>query len=151
MIQKHVGIDLEAQIPKIKKMTPLQSFLLVFLVPRGAEKHEKSRKNDSKMRTKIYRFFQPILKRFLLDFPPIWDPKISKSQPKSHAKSKQKNHLKLIPKISILASKMCEFFLLFWLPKSTLGGALGPSGRPNRKSPPKLAKSHPSYEKMTLK
>ena len=91
----------------------LQSFLLVFLVPRGAEKHEKSRKNDSKMRTKIYRFFQPILKRFLLDFPPIWDPKISKSQPKSHAKSKQKNHFKMIPKISILASKMDYFFAVF--------------------------------------
>ena len=113
MNQKHVGIDLESQIRKIKKMTPLRSFLLVFLVPRGAEKHKKSRKNDSKMRTKIYRFFQPILKRFLLDFPPIWDPKISKSQPKSHAKSKQKNLLKMIPKISILASKVECFFNVF--------------------------------------
>ena len=94
-------------------MTPLQSFVIVFLVPRGAEKHKKSRKNDSKMRTKIYRFFQPILKRFLLDFPPIWDPKISKSQPKSHAKSKQKNHFKMIPKILILASKMGEVFDVF--------------------------------------
>ena len=42
-------------------------------------------------------------------------------------------------------------FLRFLLLKSTLGGALGPSGRPNRKSPPKLAKKHPSYVKMTLK
>ena len=94
-------------------MTPLPSFLLVFLAPRGAEKHEKSRKNEYKMRTKIYRFFKPIWKRFLLDFPPIWDPKISKSQPKSHAKSKQKNHFKMKPTISILASKMDWVFNFF--------------------------------------
>ena len=113
MGQKQVGIDLEPQNQKVEKITPLRSFLLVFLVARGAEKHKKSRKNDSKMRTKIYRFFQPILKRFLLDFPPIWDPKISKLQPKSHAKSKQKHHFKMIQKISILTSKMGGFFDVF--------------------------------------
>ena len=103
------------------------------------------------MRTKIYRFFQPISKRFLLDFPPIWDPKISKSQPKSHAKSKQQKSLKNDTKNLDFGLQNGLLFWRFWLPKSTLGGALGPSGRPNRKSPPKLAKNHPSYEKMTLK
>ena len=111
MVQKHVGIDLEPQNQKVKKMTPLPSLLLVFLIPRCTEKHKKSTKNDSKMRTKIYRFFQPILKRFLLDFPPIWDPKISKSQPKSHAKSKQKK--KTIPKILTLGPIMGEVFAVF--------------------------------------
>ena len=71
---------------------------------------KKTRKNDSKMRTKIYRFFQPILKRFLMDFPPILDPKISKSQPKSHAKSKQKIILNMTQKNQIWASKWIRFF-----------------------------------------
>ena len=43
------------------------------------------------------------------------------------------------------------FFCRFWLQKSTLGGTLGPSGRPNRKSRPKFAKSHQIYEKMIQK
>ena len=42
-------------------------------------------------------------------------------------------------------------FCRFWLLKSTLGGTLGPSRRPNRKSRPKFAKSHQIYEKMIQK
>lgn len=44
MIKTHFGIDLEPQNQEVKKMAPLQSFLLVFLVPRGAEKHTKIKK-----------------------------------------------------------------------------------------------------------
>ena len=136
MVKKHVGIDLEPQIPKIKKMTPLPSFLLVFLVPRGAEKHEKSRKNDSKMRTKIYRFFQPILKRFLLDFPPIWDPKISKSQPKSHAKSKQK---KVTKNLDFGLQNACVFFALL-VAKIDPWRRLGPIRASKQKITSKISK-----------
>ena len=94
------------------------------------------------MCTKIYRFFEPILKRFLLDFPPIWDPKISKSQPKSHAKSKQKNHFKMMPKNSILASKMNEF-LTFLATKIDPWGRLGPTNASKQKITSKTAPKSP--------
>ena len=80
MVKKHVGIDLEPQIQKIKKMTHLLSFLLVFHVPRGAEKTKKSRKKRFQDACKKLSIFLTDFVRFLLDFPPIWNPKISACQ-----------------------------------------------------------------------
>ena len=122
-----------------------------FLVPRGPEKHEKSRKIGPKMHTKIYGFFSSILKRFLVDFPPIWDPKSFKIATKTPCKIQAKNTLKNYAKNLDFGLQNGWVFWRFWLPKSTLGGALGPPRRPNRKSPPKLAKNHPSYEKIISK
>ena len=150
MGQKHVGIDLEPQNQKVKKMTPFLSFFFAFLVPRGAEKPKKSRKNDSKMRTKIYRFFQPILKRFLLDFPPIWDPKISKSQPKSHAKSKQKNTLRWYQKSRFGPPKWTSFFT-FLATKIDPWRRLGPIRASKQKSISHIAKKITQLMKKVLK
>ena len=76
---------------------------------------------------------------FLTDFEAIFarfsthDPKISKSQPKSHAKSKQKNHFKMTPKIAILASKTDCFFLTFLATKIDPWRRLGPIRAPKQK------------------
>ena len=113
IIQKHVGIDLEPQIPKIEKMTPLPSFLLVFWfqeVPKSMKNQEKS---VPRCIQKSMDFFHRFWSDFWWIFLPSGTQQISKSQPKSHAKIKQKNHFKMIPKISIWASKMGEFFGVF--------------------------------------
>ena len=133
MVKKHVGIDLEPQIPKIKKMTPLPSFLLVFWfqeVPKSMKNQEKS---VPRCIQKSIDFFHRFWSDFWWIFLPSGTPNPSKSRPKPRVKSKQKTYQKMMPKISILASKMGKFFADFWLPKSTLGGALGPPRRPNRK------------------
>ena len=122
-----------------------------FLVPRGPEKHEKSRKIGPKMHTKIYGFFSSILKRFLVDFPPIWDPKSFKIATKTPCKIQAKNTPKNDAKNLDLGLQNGWGFWRFWLPKSTLGGALGPSGRPNRKSPPKLSKKSSKLWKNDFK
>ena len=89
-----------------------------FLVRRGPEKHEKSRKIGPKMHTKIYGFFSSILNRFLVDFPPIWDPKsfkiATKTPCKIQAKKTPKNYAKNLdfglqnglPFLTFLATKI---------------------------------------------
>ena len=79
-----------------------------FLVPRGPEKHEKSRKIGPKMHTKIYGFFSSILERFFEDFPPIWDPKSFKIATKTPCKIQAKKTQK----------KKCQKSR-FWPPKWT--------------------------------
>ena len=122
-----------------------------FLVPRGPEKHEKSRKIGPKMHTKIYWFFSSILKRFLVDFPPIWDPKSFKIATKTPCKIQAKKTPKNDAKNLDFGLQNGWFFWRFWLLKSTLGGALDPPGRPNWKIPPKLTKNHPRYRKNDSK
>ena len=104
-----------------------------FLVPRGPEKHEKSRKIGPKMHTKIYGFFSSILKRFLVDFRPIWDPKILQNRDQNHMQNPSKKTSKNYAKNLDLGLQNGWVFWRFWLPKSTLGGALDPPGRPNWK------------------
>ena len=93
-----------------------------FLLPRGPEKHEKSRKIGPKMHTKIYGFFSSILKRFLVDFRPIWDPKILQNRDQNHmqnpSKKTSKNYAKNldfglqngIPFLPFLATKIDPFW-----------------------------------------
>ena len=111
--KKHVGINLEPQIPKIKKMTPLPSFLLVFCfqeVPKSMKNQEKS---VPRCIQKSIDFFHRFWSDFWWIFLPSGTPNPSKSRPKPRVKSKQKKHQKMMPKISILASKMGEFFAVF--------------------------------------
>ena len=43
--QKHVGIDLEAQVAKTQKLTPLIPFFGVFSSEVGSQIHKKSKRN----------------------------------------------------------------------------------------------------------
>ena len=119
-----------------------------FLVPRGPEKHEKSRKIGPKMHTKIDGFFSSILERFLVDFPPIWDPKSFKIATKTPCKIQAKKTPKNDAKNLDFGLQNGLLFWRFWLPKSTLGGALGSPGRPNWKPPQNWPKITQNIKKM---
>ena len=89
MVKKHVGIDLEPQIPKIKKMTPLPSFLLVFCfqeVPKSMKNQEKS---VPRCIQKSMDFFHRFWSDFWWIFLPSGTPNPSKSRPKPRVKSMQ--------------------------------------------------------------
>ena len=146
--KKHVGIDLEPQIPKIKKMTPLPSFLLVFWfqeVPKSMKNQEKS---VPRCIQKSMDFFHRFWSDFWWIFVPSGTPKSFKIATKTTCKIQAKKTSKNYAKDRDLGLQNGLLFRRFWLLKSTLFGAVGPPGRPNWKSPPKLVKNHPKYEKM---
>jgi len=83
------------------------------------------------MHTKIYGFFSSILKRFLVDFRPIWDPKILENRDQNHMQNPSKKTSKNYVKNLDFGLQNGILFCRFWLLKSTLFGAVGPPGRPN--------------------
>ena len=145
IIQKHVGIDLEPQIPKIKKMTPLPSFLLVFWfqeVPKSMKNQEKS---VPRCIQKSIDFFHRFWSDFWWIFLPSGTPNPSKSRPKPRVKSKQKKHQRMMPKISILASNMESFFAVFGYQNRPLEAPWAHQGVQTANHLPNRLKIQPKY------
>ena len=68
--QKHVGIDLEVELAKSWKMTPLATFLPFCEVKLGP----KSMKNQWKIDPKSREFSDQVFGSILNEFGRIWDP-----------------------------------------------------------------------------
>ena len=62
--QKHVAIDLEVEVAKTQKLTPLIRYLILFQIKLGP----KSIKNQRKFDPKLIRFSIEFLDRFFDDF-----------------------------------------------------------------------------------
>ena len=62
--RKHVGIDLEVEVAKTQKMTPLTAFLLLFRFKLGP----KSIKNRRKIDPKSSKFSDHVFTSFFVDF-----------------------------------------------------------------------------------
>ena len=69
--QKHVGIDLEVQVAKTQKLTPLTAFLVFFQVKLGPKSIKNRRKIDPKSSKFFDQVFGSIFWRFLLDLAAI--------------------------------------------------------------------------------
>ena len=139
IIQKHVGIDLEPQIPKIEKMTPLPSFLLVFWfqeVPKSMKNQEKS---VPRCIQKSMDFFHRFWSDFWWIFLPSGTPNPSKSRPKPRVKSKQKHIKKWCQKSRFWPPKWVRF-LAFLATKIDPWRRLGPIRASKQKITSKIGK-----------
>ena len=85
--QKHVGIDLEVQVAKTQKLTPLTAFLVFFQVKLGPKSIKNRRKIDPKSSKFFDQVFGTIFCRFLMDLGPILG---AKMEPKSIKKLLEK-------------------------------------------------------------
>ena len=81
--QKHVGIDLEVQVAKTQKLTPLTAFLVFFQVKLGPTSIKNRRKIDPKSSKIFDQVFGSIFYRFLTDLGAILG---AKMEPKSMKK-----------------------------------------------------------------
>ena len=81
--QKHVGIDLEVQVAKTQKLTPLTAFLMFFQVKLGPKSIKNRRKIDPKSSKFFDQVFGSIFNGFLMDFGAILG---AKMEPKSMKK-----------------------------------------------------------------
>jgi len=78
--QNHVEIDLEVQVAKTQKLTPLITFLVFFHMKFGPKSTKNRRKIDPKSRMFFDHVFESIFYGFLVDLGAIWG---AKMEPKS--------------------------------------------------------------------
>ena len=81
--QKHVGIDLEVQVAKTQKLSPLITFLVFFQIKLGPKSIKNRRKIDPKSSKFFDQVFGFIFCRFLMDLGAILE---AKMDPKSMKK-----------------------------------------------------------------
>ena len=65
--QKHVAVDLEVEVAKTQKITPLTMFLVLFQVKLGPTSIKNRRKIDPKSKKFFDKVFGSFFGRFLMD------------------------------------------------------------------------------------